>query len=223
MFFSATVNEQVLEDCQNFMRVDEKLGAPSNPLDLYNPFLCLLSSEDSTLDGISQYYDKVSCDNDKQDLLCYIYKSCRVAQSIIFTNTIKSAEALQYFLFNSDLHLNSSIFHGSLSSAQRNTIKDDFISGSIRCLISTDVTARGFDAQGKWLFYNRNGVAVRNDQINYSKDPNLTDLVRIGNAIPKYYASFTANLAYKNWDFRMFVRGKFDYQILNTTALSYGN
>ncbi|WP_443944435.1 SusC/RagA family TonB-linked outer membrane protein [Pedobacter sp. AW1-32] len=81
----------------------------------------------------------------------------------------------------------------------------------------------GFDADGKWLFYNRNGAAVYNDQINNSKDPNVTDLARIGNAIPKYYASYTANFTYKNWDFRVFLRGKFDYQILNTTALTYGN
>jgi len=81
----------------------------------------------------------------------------------------------------------------------------------------------GFDENGKWLFYNRNGEKVRNDQINNSKDKNLTDLAPIGNAIPKYYASYTANLSYKNFDFRVFLRGKFDYQILNTTALSYGN
>ena len=81
----------------------------------------------------------------------------------------------------------------------------------------------GFDADGKWLFFNRNGVPVRNDQINYSKDKNLSDLAPIGNAIPKYYASYTANFTYKNFDFRVFLRGKFDYDILNTTALTYGN
>lgn len=81
----------------------------------------------------------------------------------------------------------------------------------------------GFNAQGKWLFFNRNGEAVTNDKINYSKDKDLTDLAPIGNAIPKYYASYTANFAYKNWDLRVFLRGKFDYQILNTTALTYGN
>lgn len=81
----------------------------------------------------------------------------------------------------------------------------------------------GFDENGKWLFYNRNGEKVRNDQINNSKDKNETDLAPIGNAIPKYYASYTANFTYKDFDFRVFLRGKFDYQILNTTALSYGN
>ena len=81
----------------------------------------------------------------------------------------------------------------------------------------------GFTEDGKWLFYNRNGEAVRNDQINNSKDLNQTDLQNIGNAIPKYYASWTNNFRYKQFDLRIFVRGKFDYQILNTTALTYGN
>lgn len=81
----------------------------------------------------------------------------------------------------------------------------------------------GFTEDGKWLFYNRNGEAVRNDQINNSKDLNTTDLARIGNAIPKYYASWASNFSYKQFDLKIFIRGKFDYQILNTTALTYGN
>ncbi|WP_432709806.1 SusC/RagA family TonB-linked outer membrane protein, partial [Pedobacter sp.] len=81
----------------------------------------------------------------------------------------------------------------------------------------------GFTDEGKWLFYNRNGEAVRNDKINNSKDLNSTDLQNLGNAIPKYYASWTHNFTYKNFDLRVFLRGKFDYKILNTTALTYGN
>ena len=81
----------------------------------------------------------------------------------------------------------------------------------------------GFTDDGKWLFYNSAGEAVRNDQINNSKDKNLTDLQNLGNAIPKYYASWTHDFTYKNFDLRIFIRGKFDYKILNTTALTYGN
>jgi TonB-linked SusC/RagA family outer membrane protein len=81
----------------------------------------------------------------------------------------------------------------------------------------------GFTADGKWLFYNRNGQAVPNAQINNSKDRNVTDLAPIGNAIPKYYASLGNNFRYKNLTLRVFLRGKFDYDILNTTALSYAN
>jgi len=81
----------------------------------------------------------------------------------------------------------------------------------------------GFTPDGKWLFYNRNGEAVLNAQINNSKDRNLTDLAPIGNAIPKYYASLGNNFRYKNLSLKVFLRGKFDYDILNATALSYAN
>jgi TonB-linked SusC/RagA family outer membrane protein len=81
----------------------------------------------------------------------------------------------------------------------------------------------GFTPDGKWLFYNRNGEKVSNTDINNSKDRNITDLAMIGNAIPKYYASWTNNFRYKKFDLRIFLRGKFDFDILNTTALSYAN
>jgi len=82
----------------------------------------------------------------------------------------------------------------------------------------------GFTPDGKWLFFNRNGEAVTNDKINTSRDDlNATDLAPIGNAVPKYYASWTNSFQYKNWDLRVFLRGKFDFDALNTTALSYGN
>jgi len=81
----------------------------------------------------------------------------------------------------------------------------------------------GFTDDGKWLFYNRNNEKVRFDQINNSTDPNVSDLAIIGNAIPKFNASLTNNFAYKNLSLRVFLRGRFDYDILNTMALSYAN
>lgn len=81
----------------------------------------------------------------------------------------------------------------------------------------------GFNEDGKWLFYNRKGEKVRFDQINNSNDPNVSDLAVIGNAIPKINASLTNNFTYKNLSLRVFLRGRFDYDILNTMDLSYGN
>jgi TonB-linked SusC/RagA family outer membrane protein len=81
----------------------------------------------------------------------------------------------------------------------------------------------GFTPDGKWTFFNRNGDVVSNAQINTSAFRNITDLAVIGNAIPKYYLSLTNNFTYKGFDFRFFLRSKLDYDILNTTALSYGN
>ncbi|RXF70249.1 SusC/RagA family TonB-linked outer membrane protein [Arcticibacter tournemirensis] len=82
----------------------------------------------------------------------------------------------------------------------------------------------GFDETGRWLFYKRDGSTVYNDQINNSRDDlSVTDLAPLGNAVPKYYVSLTNNFTYKNFDLRIFLRGKFDYKILNSTAIAYGN
>lgn len=81
----------------------------------------------------------------------------------------------------------------------------------------------GFDENGKWLFYKRDGSAVPFDQINNSINPEESDLAVIGNAIPKYYIAWTNTFNYKNFDLTIFMRGRFGYDILNTMEISYGN
>jgi TonB-dependent starch-binding outer membrane protein SusC len=81
----------------------------------------------------------------------------------------------------------------------------------------------GFDENGKWLFYKRDGSKVPFNQINTGSNLATTDLVVLGNGIPKYYASLTNNFNYKNFGLRFFFRGRFDYDILNTMDISYGN
>ena len=81
----------------------------------------------------------------------------------------------------------------------------------------------GFATNGTWLFYKADGkTAVPFNQINTSNDPKLTDLTVIGNGIPKYYASWTNSFRYKNFDLRVFLRGKFGFDILNVNELGYG-
>lgn len=81
----------------------------------------------------------------------------------------------------------------------------------------------GFAANGTWLFYKADGkTAVPYSQINTSSDPAATDLTVIGNGIPKYYASWTNTFRYKNLDLRIFLRGKFGFDILNVNKLGYG-
>lgn len=81
----------------------------------------------------------------------------------------------------------------------------------------------GFTPEGKWLFTNRAGQAVPNAQINTSPFRDQTDLQVIGNAIPKYYLSLGNTFTYKQFDLRIFLRSKLDFDALNTVALSYGN
>ncbi|HSU50665.1 MAG TPA: SusC/RagA family TonB-linked outer membrane protein, partial [Segetibacter sp.] len=70
----------------------------------------------------------------------------------------------------------------------------------------------GFAPNGTWLFYKRDGkTAVPFNQINTSNDQTITDLAVIGNGIPKYYASWTNTFRYKNFDLRIFLRGKFGF------------
>jgi hypothetical protein len=76
----------------------------------------------------------------------------------------------------------------------------------------------GLTDEGKWLFYKKDGTAASSDQLNSE-----TDFAVIGNAIPKYYLSLTNSFKYKNWDLRLFMRGKFGYQVLNTMEMFYGN
>jgi TonB-linked SusC/RagA family outer membrane protein len=81
----------------------------------------------------------------------------------------------------------------------------------------------GFTPDGKWQFYTKDGAVVSNANINTSPFRDQTDLAVIGNAIPKYYLSLTNSFTYKSFDLRVFLRSKLDFDVLNTTAISYGN
>jgi hypothetical protein len=76
----------------------------------------------------------------------------------------------------------------------------------------------GFTDEGKWLFYKKDGTTAPADQLNSE-----TDFTVIGNAIPKFYLSLTNSFKYKNWDLRVFMRGRFGYDVLNTMEMFYGN
>ena len=75
----------------------------------------------------------------------------------------------------------------------------------------------GFTEDGKWLFFKEDGTTATSDEIT------LDDRTVIGNGLPKYYASLTNTFRYKNFDLTIFLRGKFDFDILNTVDLFYGN
>jgi TonB-linked SusC/RagA family outer membrane protein len=76
----------------------------------------------------------------------------------------------------------------------------------------------GLDTAGKWLFYKADGK-TKASLANTTPD----DYRVIGNAIPRAYLSWTNSFSYRSWDLRIFWRGRFGYQILNSQALSYAN
>lgn len=75
----------------------------------------------------------------------------------------------------------------------------------------------GFDENGKWLFYKADGTT------GYAGQMNENDLTVIGNGVPKYQASLINTITYKNFDLTILLRGKFDFDILNTKELYFGN
>jgi TonB-dependent starch-binding outer membrane protein SusC len=75
----------------------------------------------------------------------------------------------------------------------------------------------GFTDDGKWLFYKEDGSTGTASEMNEN------DLTVIGNGVPKYQASLTNTLRYKNFDLTIFFRGKFGFDILNTKEMYFGN
>jgi TonB-linked SusC/RagA family outer membrane protein len=75
----------------------------------------------------------------------------------------------------------------------------------------------GLDGNGEWMFYNKN-----NEKVSY-REITDEDKTWLGNGTPKYYASLGSSFRYKNFDLSLFFRGKFNFKILNTKELYFGN
>ncbi|APU67015.1 SusC/RagA family TonB-linked outer membrane protein [Christiangramia flava] len=75
----------------------------------------------------------------------------------------------------------------------------------------------GFTQDGEWLFYRADG------SVGTVSETTEEDKAILGNGVPKFNASLTNTFKYKNFDLTVFFRGKFDYDILNTVDLFYGN
>ena len=76
----------------------------------------------------------------------------------------------------------------------------------------------GFDDTGKWLFYKADNSVVGLSAIIPSEDCTIN-----GYGAPKYQASLHNSFKFKNIDFSIFFRGKFDFMILNCKEMYYGN
>lgn len=73
----------------------------------------------------------------------------------------------------------------------------------------------GIDADGHWLIEGKDGTPKPiNDQQNDDKQI-------LGNGTPKRYLAWNNNLAYKNFDLNVTMRGAFGFQILNITRMYY--
>jgi TonB-linked SusC/RagA family outer membrane protein len=73
-------------------------------------------------------------------------------------------------------------------------------------------TCDGIDANGNWMLKDLDGVAGLSEN----------DRTFIGNGLPKVKAGLQNTFLYKDFDFSFFLRGMFDYDILNEGRIYFG-
>tara|TARA_Y100000591_G_scaffold332432_2_gene369730 strand:- start:1628 stop:2782 length:1155 start_codon:yes stop_codon:yes gene_type:complete len=135
--FSATLSEKCLLLTKYFM---------NEPLNIF------VKKDELTLEGINQYYINVEKEEWKLDVLCDLYETITVSQTVIFCSSKKKVIWLQKEL--EDREFTTSIIHGDMFNDERQKIMNQFRSGSSRILISTDLLARGIDVQQVSLVIN---------------------------------------------------------------------
>ena len=151
---SATLNQSVLRVADEFMR---------DPVEILVPRL------EVRLEGILQYY--VDCERSdlKLDVLYDLYCDLNMGKSMIFCNTVASAERLGAAMQQNEFSV--SVVHGELSQAERTQRMKDFRGNVTRVLISTDVLSHGIDVQQVSIV------------VNYDMTPDFDNYIhRIGRA-----------------------------------------
>lgn len=127
MLFSATLNSYVKNLAWEYTR---------------NPAEITIATENITVDEIAQELFHVSSD-DKMKLLLGIISHEKPESLIVFCNTKKSCEIVAKRLKMNGFE--SEFIIGDLPQKKRLTIMDKFKAGAIKCLVATDVAARGID------------------------------------------------------------------------------
>lgn len=128
--FSATLPPECLDMTSKFMN---------------NPIHILVKTEELTLLGIHQFYVNVGREQYKYETLTDIYEEIHISQAVIFCNTRRRAEWLTEKMNRDNFTVSAT--HGALDPAERRKIMADFVKGSTRVLITTDLLARGIDVQ----------------------------------------------------------------------------
>jgi translation initiation factor 4A len=135
--FSATMPQNVLEVAENYLN---------------NPVRILLPPDEVTLDGIKQFYVTLNREEWKLPALLDLYQQIAVNQALIYVNKRQKAEWLAKQLAAQGFTLE--FIHGEMEVSERKKRMDDFRSGAVRVLISTDLLARGIDVQQVSLVIN---------------------------------------------------------------------
>jgi len=135
--FSATMPPEILDLTTKFMREPVRILVKQNAL---------------TLEGIQQFYVAIDEERWKLDVLCDLYETLTISQSIIYCNKRRQVDFLHDQLSRRDFTV--SVIHADLEQTDRDLVMREFRSGSSRVLICTDLLARGIDVQQVSLVIN---------------------------------------------------------------------
>ncbi|KAL7581047.1 hypothetical protein ACA910_005851 [Epithemia clementina (nom. ined.)] len=123
---------------------------PSTVLDMTHKFMndpvrILVRRDELTLEGIRQFFIAVEKEEWKFDTLCDLYDTLTITQAVIFCNSKQKVDWLAGKMKDSGFTV--SAMHGDMAQNQRDTVMEEFRSGSSRVLIATDLWGRGIDVQ----------------------------------------------------------------------------
>lgn len=105
-----------------------------------------------SLEDIKQFYVHIEKEEWKFETLCDIYDTLTITQAVIFCNTRRKVDWLTERMKSKDFTV--SHLHGDMDQKLRDTIMQEFRTGSSRVLITTDLLARGIDVQQVSLVIN---------------------------------------------------------------------
>ncbi len=113
---------------------------------LINPAEVFVDAPATTVAGVEQLAMPVR-DADRQNLLYALLAgqlpSYEVTSAVVFANSRSLAGRLTRYLTRRELPV--AVMHGGMSQTGRDEVLEQLKSGAIRCLIATDVAARGLD------------------------------------------------------------------------------
>jgi translation initiation factor 4A len=119
---------------------------------LNNPIKILIKKEKMTLQGIKQTFVKINHPDEKIQFLIDMLASLPIQQFIVYVNSKKNAERLKEQLEKENYAVMT--INSSNSKIDRAEIIRTFKKGGAKCLISTDLLARGIDIQQLSLVIN---------------------------------------------------------------------
>lgn len=128
--FSATLTRDVMDLTPRFMN---------------NPVKITMEAEKLSLEGIRQYYVAVRSDDDKFDALKKLFNYITVTQCIIYCNSVHRVAQLCDAMRDEGYSVDC--IHRNMSKEDRDRVFQEFRSGGLRFLISSNITARGIDIQ----------------------------------------------------------------------------